>query len=81
MITWKIKQVEAVTRPKNDNIAHNGLSADTILDSFPIKDITNHSGEPTFQVIQDVHNQLKSNTALILANIGGGHFVLLGFII
>ena len=81
MITWHIKQVEAFTRPKNDKMAINGLSVDTILDSFPIKDITNHSGEPTFQAIWDDHNQLKTNAASISANIGGGRFGLLGLII
>ena len=62
-------------------MANNGLSVDTILDSFPIKDITNHLGEPTLQAIWDSHNQLKFKSASILAEIGGGHFRLLGFII
>ena len=60
---------------------NNGLSVDTIHDSFPFKDITNHSGDPTFQAIWDSHNQLKANAASILAYIGGGHFELLGLII
>ena len=60
---------------------NNGLSVDTILDIFPIKDITKHSAEPTFQSIRDSHNQLKSNAASTLDNIGGDHFRLLGLII
>ena len=63
-------------------MANNGLSVDTILGSFPIKYIiTNNSGEPTFQVIRDAHNQLKANAASILADIDKGHFRLLGLII
>ena len=34
-----------------------------------------------FQAIRDAHNQLKANTASILADIGGGHFRLLGLVI
>ena len=60
---------------------NNCLSVDTILDSFPIKDITKHSGDPTFQAIQYSHNHLKANVASILADIGRGHFGLLGLII
>ena len=81
MIKWHIKQVEVFTLPKNNKMANNGLSVDTILDSFPIKDINKHSGEPTFQAIWGDHNQLKANAASILAGIGGGHFGLLGLII
>ena len=62
-------------------MANNGILVDTILDSFPIKDITKHSGEPTFQAIRDSHNQLKANAASILADISGGHFGLLGLTI
>ena len=62
-------------------MVNNGLSVDTTLDSFPIKDITKHTGEPTFQDIRDSHNQLKANAASILAYIGGGHFELLVLII
>ena len=62
-------------------MANNGLSVDTILDIFPIKDITKHTGEPTFQDIRDSHNQLKANAASILSDIGGGPFGLLGLII
>ena len=62
-------------------MAKNGLSVDTILDNFLIKDITKHSGEPTFQAIRYSHDQLKSNKASILSGIGGGHFGLLGLII
>ena len=62
-------------------MANNGISVNKILDVFPIKYITKHSGEPTFQAIQDAHNQLKSNAASILADIGGGPFGLLGLII
>ena len=53
-------------------MANNSLSVDTTPDSFPIKDINKHSGEPTFQTIQYAHNQLKANAASILADIGGG---------
>ena len=62
-------------------MANKGLSVDTILDSFPIKDITKHSGEPTFQAIREAHNQLKANAASILSDIGGGQFGLLGLTI
>ena len=62
-------------------MANNDLPVDTILESFPIKDITKHSGEPTFQAIRDAHNQLKSNAASISDNMGGGHFGLLSLII
>ena len=62
-------------------MANNGLSVDTTIDSFPIKDITKHSGDPNFQAIRDSHNHLKSNAASILAAIGGGHFGLIGLII
>ena len=69
------------TLPKNDKMANKGPSVDAILDRFPIKDITKHSGDPKFQAILYSHNQLKANTASILANIGGGHFGLFGLII
>ena len=69
------------TLPKNDKMDNNGLSVDEILDRFPIKDITKHSGDPTFQAILYSQNQLKANAASILANIGGGHFGLFGLII
>ena len=62
-------------------MANNGLSVDTIPDSFPIKEITKHSGERTFQAIRDVHNEVKSNAASVLANIGSGNFGLLGLVI
>ena len=62
-------------------MANNGISVGKILDIFPIKYITKHSVEPTFQAIRDSHNQLKSNASSILADIGGGHFGLLGLII
>ena len=81
MITWKVKQAEAFTHTKNDKMANNGLSVDKIYASFPINNITKHSGEPTFQAIRDAQNQLKANAASILADIGGGHFRLLGITI
>ena len=62
-------------------MANNGLSVDILLGSFLIKDVTKHSGEPTLQAIRDAYNQLKSNADSILADIGGGHFGLLGLII
>ena len=62
-------------------MANNGLSVNTILGRFPIKNITKHLVEPTFQAIQDPHNQLKVNAASILYDIGGGHFGLLSLII
>ena len=68
------------TLPKNDKMDNNGLSVDEILDRFPIKDITKHSGDPTFQAILYSQNQLKANAASILSDIGGGPFGLLGLI-
>ena len=62
-------------------MANNGLSVDTILENFPINDITKYSGEPTFQAIWDAQNQLKANAASILSDIGGGHFGLPSLII
>ena len=62
-------------------MANNGLPAKTILDSFPIKDITKHLGETNFEAIRDAHNKLKASAASILPSIGGGHFGLLGLII
>ena len=62
-------------------MANNGLSVDTILDRFPIKDITKNTEEPTFSSDRDAQNQLKAKSPSISANINGGHFSLLGLII
>ena len=62
-------------------MANNGISADKILDSFPLKEIIKHSEKATFQVILDAHNKLKAIAESILADISGGYFGLLGLII
>lgn len=56
-------------------------SIDDIRTSFPQPTITPIEGEPTYESIKLLHNQLKSNAASVPSTLGGGNHGHLGLVL
>lgn len=48
---------------------------------FEYKELTKIHGEPTFETIKALHNQLKANASSVPSNLGGGQFGHLGLVL
>ena len=48
---------------------------------FEFKELTKIHGEPTYETIKTLHNQLKANASLVPSGLGGGTFGHLGLVI
>ena len=55
-------------------------SVDTIRSAFEHQTIQPYTGEPDYEAIKSVHDQLKANAAFIPSELGGGKHGLLGLI-
>ena len=56
------------------------LSVDTIRSAFEHQTIQPYTGEPDYEAIKSVHDQLKANAASIPSELGRGKHGLLGLI-
>ena len=48
---------------------------------FEYKEVTKIHGEPTYETVHHLHNQIKANAASVRSNLGGGAFGHLGLVV
>ena len=53
-------------------------TVETIREGFPYPSIDQEPGCPTYVIISEVHKKLKTNSASVHSNLGGGQHGLLG---
>ena len=49
--------------------------------NFEFKELTKIHGEPTYETIKTLHNQLKANASSVPSGLGGGNFGHLGLVL
>ena len=53
-------------------------TVETIREGFPYPSIDKQPGYPTYAIISEVHKKLKTNSASVHSNLGGGQHSFLG---
>ena len=56
------------------------ITVKTIREEFPFPTLKKQLGLPSYETINSVHTKIKSNTASVPSNLGGGTHVLLGLV-
>ena len=54
------------------------ITVETIREGFPYPSIGKQPGCPTYAIISEVHKKLKTNSASVHSNLGGGQHGVIG---